>query len=142
MLVDRMVTLAVLLGALGFVFVLVPAGAERIETGTLSPDALPIALGWSIAGLAALQLVNPLARPSPAAPRPAQTLRALGLILTTAACAWAIPRIGFLPATMILAFLVSMAMGERRPPVLAGATLGVPVCIWLVVTVGLDRALP
>lgn len=142
MIVDRMVTLCVLLAALGFLFVLAPAGTERIETGVLSPDDLPDMLGWTIAALAALQLVNPFARPSAEVPSTRQAATAIGLMLSAAASAWAIPHIGFLPATVCLALLASLAMGERRPFVLLAAAVGLPLLVWAVVTIGLDRGLP
>jgi hypothetical protein len=139
---ERLASLAVLLSAIGFVFVVVPYGTETVDYGAMSPDTFPRALGWIVIVLSAIQLFNPFERRSDQIPSFLALLRALGAIGFTAFCAWLIPRAGFLPASMLLATGTCLIVHERRWPVFLAACLVMPMVIWATVTMILDRPLP
>lgn len=139
---ERLASLAVLLAALAFVLVIVPAGTETVSYGAMSPDSFPRALGWVVVVLAAVQIVNPFERRSDQIPDRVSLLRALIAMAFTALCAWLIPVLGFLPASMLLAVGACLIVHERRWPVIAAAGLVMPVVIWVTVTMLLERPLP
>ena len=140
--VDRLVTLCVLLASLAFVFVVIPAGTEKIEGGMISPDSLPLALGWMIIGLSAIQLANPFEPLPDEMPDRLGLARALAIIALAAVCAWLIPMTGFLPASMVLAIGACVMMRERRWYVVMIAGVVMPVAIWFAITQLLGRPLP
>ena len=139
---ERVATLAVLMAALAFVLVLVPRGTEVVTYGAMSPDTLPRALGWIAVALATVQLFNPLERRSDMIPDPISLLRVLFAMGFVALCTFAIPHIGFLPASIVLATGACVILHERRWPVIAVAGLVMPGVIWALVTLALDRPLP
>lgn len=140
--IERFATLIVLLAALGFVFVLVPAGTEAVTYGAMSPDTLPRVLGWIVVALAIVQLVNPFERRSDQIPDPVSLMRALFAMGFVALCTAAIPYAGFLPASMVLGAGACLILRERRWLVIAAASLVMPPVIWALVTMALDRPLP
>lgn len=141
---DRVATLVVLLAALGSIFVLIPSSTERIDYGTLSPEVVPTALAWVIAGLALLQLGLSVSgsTKAPDPIDPADAFRAALIFAITVAIVYVMETISFLPAAIIIAASAAFLMRERRPIWFALTAIGIPVLIWLVVTQLLDRTLP
>ena len=112
------------------------------EGGMISPDSLPLALGWMIVGLSAIQLVNPFEPLPDEMPDRLGLARALAIIALAAVCAWLIPMTGFLPASMVLAIGACVMMRERRWYVVVIAGVVMPVAIWFAITQLLGRPLP
>lgn len=139
---DRLVTLVVLLISLGLIFVVIPKGAEHVETGVMSPDGVPLLLAWTIAVLALIQFVNPFVPAPEEAPDGAQFLRAMGMLALAAVCAWVMPLVGFLAGAVALATGANLMMQERRPAIVLASGLVAPLAIWAIVRFVLERPLP
>ncbi|WP_419739209.1 tripartite tricarboxylate transporter TctB family protein [Ruegeria sp.] len=142
MLADRLFTVFVLLAALAAIFVAIPAGTEKIDYGTFSPEVVPTALAYVIAGLALIQIFVPGRNQSVGPIALIDILRCGLLFGVTVVMVFVMERIGFLPASIVITACAVFMMGERRPIWFAATAIGLPALIWFVVTILLDRTLP
>ncbi|MEM8617702.1 MAG: tripartite tricarboxylate transporter TctB family protein [Pseudomonadota bacterium] len=138
----RISTLLILLAALAGIYIIIPAGTEAIEYGSFSPGDLPTALCWVIVGLAVLQLFQPDRKHGSEIGSLSEFLRAAAVLSIALAMVWAMPSIGFLPASIVIASSAALIMYERRPLWLVLSGVGLPGFIWVLVTQLLDRNLP
>lgn len=123
--------------ALGVAAALLAAGYQEASA------AFPMALGTVLAGLGALLLARALVR-APTTPRSLAD-RPLPLAIAVAATAAyiaAVPALGFFTASVLLLVALPVALGLRRPVLVALATALFATLVWFVFTVILEKPLP
>lgn len=128
----------VLFGALLY-FVVIPYDTEIVDYGWVRPQTVPNAMAWLIAIAGMVQLVRPSGNTSPDI---AKVFPAGLHIIILAAGVFAISHFGFRLVSPVLALIIMLVVGERRPLWLGLGVIGIPVLIWIVVAVLLGRPLP
>lgn len=139
---DRMSAIFVIVACLAGIFLLIPAGAERIDYGSLSPDQMPTILCWIMIALAAAQLVWVGPSEQPRLPDLSEFLRAVFMFFVTIVGALLITTLGFLVVSICIATTAALMTGERRPQWIALGGFGLPAIVWFVSVYVLDRNLP
>ncbi|MEY8841838.1 tripartite tricarboxylate transporter TctB family protein [Cribrihabitans sp. XS_ASV171] len=136
---DRWSGLVCLLFGVALYAAIIPWQVETVGYGWLRPRTLPRVLAVVIA-LCGLWLM--VAPSGDARPGEVPWLRAglfAGLLI---AGLWLIARFGFLWVAPLLALAIMVLSGERRPLWLILGAAGLPLAIWAVVVVLLERTLP
>lgn len=134
---DRIATLLVLGFSVLLLFWAIPNQIEEVEFGRIRPETLPMFLGWVLAALAALQLIS--SRSVKFDLRlVSRTVVAFAIVIGGAIL---MMQIGFEFAMPIMALLLMLLLAERRPFWLALGVLIVPVGVWALVEILLDRPL-
>ena len=124
---------------LAMVFYIVPTYVEPVEGGNLSPDTLPRAYSVALALFGAILVIRPGQHETQDV---TYFVRAAIFTAILAASVYAMTWVGFLPVAPVLALILMLMVGERRPLWLLAGVVGVPATIWLLVTQLLDRTLP
>lgn len=137
---DRLIGAVVVVFALIIWFFVIPAQVDSASYGWMRPRTLPMTATALMGGFGALLVIFPAARkPSISW---ALTLRVLGVISLTAIAVFAMAQWGFLAVAPMLALILTLLVGERRPAWIAAAVVGAPFVIWFIVSVLLVRPLP
>lgn len=137
--VDRLCGLFVCGLGLLLLFVVFPAQIESLDDGSIRPDTLPNALAWILVVCGTLLALRPGFQ---AVPDPRQAVWAFIFIALLAAGLFAMSLFGFLKTAPVLALLILLLFGERRPLWLGFGVAGLPAIIWFLVAYLLERPLP
>lgn len=136
---DRLQGLIVLGFGCALLLWLVPAHVTSVPGDPLDPSLFPKIAGWIIATLGLLLIV--FARSDSAVPAWQEVVGILCFIFALVAAAILLPVLGFLPVACGL-MVVSLLLLRERRPFWAGLTLvGVPLFVWFLFVVLLERPL-
>jgi len=118
---------------------IIPRHTESVSFGWLQPATLPNITAVIILAAGLIQLIFPAGRvdfDGAFSLRVALffTIGTLGLVL--------MGFLGFIIAAPVLALVLMLIIGERRPPWMVGGILLLPAGIWFCVAYLLDRPLP
>ena len=136
---DRVSGAVFTLLGLGMYFLVIPGNVETVDGGNLSPSTVPNYISLTIAICGALLVLKPTEHKTP---------NIHALMLTSAYTAvlatgiYAMSKFGFEYVAPILAFVLMLMIGERRPLWLVLGAIIMPLMIWFLVTYPLGRALP
>ena len=126
-------------GGLILVLYIVPNHTEPVDYGWMRPQTPPMICG---AALVLLGILNALLPGAPAGFSVGEVNRAGLFVILTAAALIVMTWLGYLAGAAGLAFVVMLAVGERRPAWLALGSVGAPAAIWTIAVPLLDRTLP
>lgn len=130
---------AVLLG--GFLLLyMIPANVTSVPGSVFSPSLFPNIAAWMILGLGVVMILS--APTHVDLPPLREVLRLLlvdGLALATL---FLMERIGYIPASIALMIAVTLMVYERRPVWIVVTVLAMPLGIWTMFVVILNRPLP
>lgn len=136
---DRISGIFFLLFGLAMYFFVNPNQIESVDGGNLAPQSLPNVVSIVIAFCGALLIL----KPTPHQVHDLRTLSRTGLyIIVLAAGIYSMSWFGFEVVAPIMALVIMVLIGERRPLWLVLGTIGMPLLIWFLVTHALGRALP
>ncbi len=131
-------TFFLVLGLTMYLFVN-PNYIESVNGGNISPNTFPNILSIIIAVCGTMLLFKPTTQQAP-------DLRSVAItsmyVLLLVVGLYAMSKFGFEYVAPVLAFVIMIAIGERRLHWLLLGIVGMPVLIWLLVTIVLGRALP
>ena len=139
MMTDRLSGAFFFLFGLALYFYIVPHYVDRVDYGAIHPDTVPNGLAIVLAICGAALIVRPTNQRPPDA---ALWMRAALYLGVLVAGITAMASFGFVYTAPVLALLIMLMIGERRPAWIATGVIAVPFLIWLAVDVGLDRSLP
>ena len=128
-----------LLFGLALYFLIVPASVEQVDGGNLAPETLPNAVSLVIALCGGLLILKPTSQQLPDTRYLIRTAVNAGVLaLAIYAMSW----FGFEYVGPVLALVLMLMIGERRPLWLIVGAIVMPASIWFFVVQLLDRALP
>lgn len=136
---DRVTGAFFLFFGLALVFLVIPEYVEDAEGGNLSPKTMPIVVAWIIAICGGLLVIKPTTHQ---APNGRFFARALAYVAVLGLSIYAMSLVGFLYVAPVLALVIMLMIGERRPLWLGIGVVLIPAAIWFLVTQLLERALP
>ena len=120
-------------------FAIIPLEIEIVDYGWVRPQTVPNAMAW-IMILAGIVLAI---RPAGSVEFDRRKAGRAGLYRGLVAASVALMgQVGFLAVSPFLALCLMLAIGERRLVWLVSGAAGLPLAIWVAVTVLLDRPLP
>lgn len=131
--------LAVLFGVF-LLLVLTPWQVKSYGGGMSDPTLFPDIAATLLVLLGALQIAVPPPAEAPADRR--ELGRAAAVVALTGASLAVMHGLGYLPAGFLLMAGLLLLMRERRVLWLVAATLGLPLAIWALFVVVLERPLP
>lgn len=131
-------TFFLILGLTMYLFVN-PNYIEAVDGGNISPNTFPNILSIIIAICGAMLLFKPTTQQAPDLRSVAIT--GLYVLLLTGGL-YTMSQFGFEYVAPVLALVIMLAIGERRPVWLFTGVIGMPALIWFLVTIVLGRALP
>ena len=135
---DRLSGAFFLLAGLALVFLVIPAFVDDVQDGNIAPATLPVLLSWVIAGGGAWLVVKPSGFRAP----PHRQMVRAGLVVGILAGAVGLMSvIGFMLVSPVLALVLMLIGGERRPLWLVAGALVMPALIWFCVAFLLGRVL-
>ncbi|PHR96898.1 MAG: hypothetical protein COA78_28140 [Blastopirellula sp.] len=137
--IDRASGLFFLIFGLVMYFFVIPSQVELDEAGMLRPDTLPNALSVIIAICGAFVALKPA---QVTLPPPRQMALTLVYVALLCVAIYAMAYFGFVYVSPVLALLIMLMIGERRPLWLLGGVLVLPSTIWFFVAQLLERSLP
>jgi putative tricarboxylic transport membrane protein len=126
------------LGLLLF-FVVIPQNVETVDYGRLKPATVPYVMAVVLFAAGLWLVVFPKGHEREDSAQMARVAMYLGVI---ALAVYAISLFGFLYVGPVLALIIMLLIGERRPLWLLGGVAGVPAMIWFAVEILLSRPLP
>lgn len=135
---ERVVTVAILVFSMTFLFLIMPEQVEAVSYGRIIPATLPTILLWIIAAAAAVQLVT---LKDNAGLNSRVLVRAIIALTLMAIAAYLMDIFAFEYVAPILALLLMLFSGETRWYWLILGGIAVPLGIWLLVEQVLNRAL-
>lgn len=118
---------------------IIPHHTETVEYGWLKPHTVPNVVAVVLM-LCGVDLA--LRPPKQEQEDPVQMARALMYLGVVSAGVLAIAWVGFLDVAPVLALVLMLLIGERRPLWLLAGVAGVPAFIWFCVEILLQRPLP
>ncbi|MEE9335405.1 MAG: tripartite tricarboxylate transporter TctB family protein [Granulosicoccaceae bacterium] len=131
-------TFFLILGLTMYLFVN-PNYIETVDGGNISPSTFPNVVSIVIAVCGAMLLFRPTPHQSP-------EIRSVVItstyVLLLVVGLYVMSRLGFEYIAPVLALIIMLAIGERRPLWLVVGAIVIPVLIWFLVTIALGRALP
>lgn len=136
---DRLTGGFFLFAGLAMVFFVIPAYVEDAQGGNLSPKTMPTIVAWIIAICGGLLVLKPTNHQAPDARFFAQ---AFAYVVVLGVAIYAMTLVGFLYVAPVLALIIMLMIGERRPLWLGLGVVVMPAAIWFLVTQLLERALP
>ncbi|MFK8033911.1 MAG: tripartite tricarboxylate transporter TctB family protein [Hyphomicrobiales bacterium] len=136
---DRFTGAFFLLFGLAMVFLVIPNYIEVPQGGSLSPKTLPNIIAWLIAACGGLLILKPT---NHKAPPPRFFVMVSAYVVVLAASIYAMSLFGFIYVAPVLALIIMLMIGERRPLWLAAGVVLMPATIWYIVTQLLERGLP
>lgn len=136
---DRITGAFFLLFGLAMIFVVIPEYVEDVDRGNLSPKTMPVIVAWIIAFCGGLLVIKPTTH---RAPDRKFFGMAFAYVAVLGVAIYAMSLVGFLYVAPILALVIMLMIGERRPLWLAVGVVLMPAAIWYLVTQFLERGLP
>lgn len=136
---DRLTGAFFLLFGLAMFFFVIPEYVEEVESGNLSPKTMPNVVSWIIAICGGFLVLRPTTHHAPDA---RFFLKAATYVALLAAAIYAMTLVGFMYVAPVLALILMLMIGERRPLWLGLGVVAIPAAIWVLVTQLLERALP
>ena len=136
---DRLTGAFFLLFGLAVYFLVIPTYVEQVEGGNLAPNTLPNAISIVIAVCGGLLMLKPTTHQPPSG---RYFLKTAMYVAILAAAIYVMSWFGFIYVAPVLALVMMLIIGERRPLWLAGGVIAMPAAIWFFVVQLLDRALP
>ncbi|MDA9929849.1 tripartite tricarboxylate transporter TctB family protein [Alphaproteobacteria bacterium] len=128
----------VLLG-LAMIFAIIPTYVEGPEDGSIAPATLPNILSWIIVVCGGFLVIKPTGHQT-------QDMRffisAAAYAAVLAGAIYAMTLLGFVYVAPVLALVIMLMIGERRPLWLGFGVAGMPALIFIFVELLLDRSLP
>jgi len=120
-------------------FHVIPTYVETVEYGWVHPRTIPNAVAVIVAVCGVAQIIGPAKVTVP----PARQLARAGLFFALIVAGLVLTAfLGFKIVAPLLALVIMLAIGERRPGWLAAGVIGIPLAIWLFVAFLLGRPLP
>lgn len=119
---------------------LIPANVSAAPGSVMDPALFPRLAAWLLIGLGALQVLVPPGEPQ--VPPPWEVLRLGAVALLTLAAVLLMPRLGYILTSVALMAVLAGLVHERRIHWLAVIIAGLPVAIWLLFEIVLQRPLP
>lgn len=135
---ERIVTGAILVFSMTFLFLVMPQQVEAVSYGRIMPSTLPTILLWIISAAAAIQLVT---LKDNVGLNSRAVIRAAMVLALMATTTWLMDLFSFEYVAPILALLLMLFIGERRWHWLLLGGIVIPLGIWLLVEQVLNRAL-
>ena len=135
---ERIVTGAILVFSMTFLFLVMPQQVETVSYGRIIPATLPTILLWIIAIAAAVQLMT---LKDNVGLNGRVVFRAALVLTLMAGSAWLMDLFAFEYIAPILALLLMLFIGEKRWYWLLLGGVAIPLGIWLLVEQVLNRAL-
>ena len=135
---ERIVTGAILVFSMTFLFLVMPQQVETVSYGRIIPATLPTILLWIIAIAAAVQLMT---LKDDVGLNGRVVFRAALVLTLMAGSAWLMDLFAFEYIAPILALLLMLFIGEKRWYWLLLGGVAIPLGIWLLVEQVLNRAL-
>ena len=136
---DRVSGAFFLLFGLTMYFYVNPNYIETIDEGNIAPDSLPNIVSIVIAVCGGLLVFKPT---SQQVRNPRSMAKAGIYVALLAAGIYAMSWVGFVYVAPVLALVIMLLIGERRPFWLALGAIGMPAIIWFLVIHALGRSLP
>lgn len=136
---DRITGAFFMMLGLALFFYVIPEFVEDPQGGSLSPRTMPNVVAWVLAVCGALLIIRPTDHTAPDVRFFAQATAYVAVLGTAI---YAMSLVGFLYVAPVLALLIMLMIGERRPLWLLSGVVVVPAAIWFLVTQLLERALP
>lgn len=136
---NRLCAISMLLFAAAMIFYVIPTQTEVVDYGWVKPDSLPKIACYSIAVIAFLQLFFDRSKVEFDLQELLKSLFFLSLGLLSL---YAMSHFGFIVVAPVLALLIMLIVGEKRPLWLFSGVVLVPSCIWLIIVALLERQLP
>lgn len=136
---DRLTGAFFLLFGLAMVSFVIPEYVENAEGGNLSPRTMPTVVAWIIAVCGGALVIKPTTHQ---APDLRFFAKAFAYVVVLAAAIYAMSLVGFLYVAPVLALVIMLMIGERRPVWLGIGVVLMPALIWFLVTQLLERGLP
>lgn len=120
-------------------FLINPNFIETVDGGNLAPSTFPNILAIILAVCGAILLFKPT---NQQVPDMRDMLVTSAYVAVLVAGLYSMSIFGFEYIAPILALVIMLAIGERRPLWLGSGVVAMPALIWFLVTVVLGRALP
>ncbi|SFR13306.1 tripartite tricarboxylate transporter TctB family protein [Poseidonocella sedimentorum] len=136
---DRLSGAFFLVFGLALFFLVIPEYVEDPQGGNLSPRTMPYVTAWVLAVCGGLLMLRPT---NHAAPDAGFFLKAAAYVVVLGGSIYAMSLVGFLYVSPVLALIVMLMIGERRPLWLGVGVVLMPAAIWFLVTQLLERGLP
>lgn len=136
---DRLAGAFFLVFGLMLVFSIIPEYVEDAQGGNLSPKTMPTVVAWILAVCGALLVLKPTTHQPPNA---RFFMKATAYVAVLAGSIYAMSLVGFVYVSPVLALVLMLMVGERRPLWLGIGVIVMPAAIWFLVTQLLERALP
>ena len=139
MLTDRLSGAFFFVFGFALYFYVIPNFVDQIDFGAIHPDTVPNALSIVLAISGAGLILRPTGQGAPDFP----LLLRSGFYLVVLVSGIALmARFGFVIVGPVLALIIMLMVGERRPAWIGFGVIVIPFLIWLAVDVGLNRTLP
>lgn len=124
---------------LALYLVIIPNFVEQVEGGWVHPDTVPNAIAIILSLCGALLFLRPTRHQVQNASEFAKAGLYFGILLVALiAMSW----LGFVYVGPLVALVIMLLIGERRPVWLLIGVVGMPALIWFLVAQVLERALP
>ncbi len=139
MIANRLSGVATALFGIALYALVIPYGTETVDGGLMAPQTLPNIAALIIAASGAVQAVLPAGVIDLA---PNRMARAALYAALAAAAVWALGYLDFRIVAPVYVLTQMLMVGERRPVPLALGAIALPLAIWAVIVLALDRPLP
>ncbi|MES0827383.1 tripartite tricarboxylate transporter TctB family protein [Ruegeria sp. SCP11] len=136
---DRASGLFFLFFGLALYWFIIPTFVEQVEGGWVHPDTVPNAVAIVLSLCGALLILRPTKHHTQEASEFVRAGLYFGLLMVALVL---LGRFGFVYIAPIIALVIMLLIGERRPFWLVCGVVGMPGAIWFLVVQVLDRALP
>ena len=137
--VDRATGAFFLVFGLLLYFVIIPVHVEFIEGGWILPETIPNAVAIVLGVCGALLMLKPTIQRVQSSTEFLNACLYFGLL---AVGLFIMSHVGFVYAAPLIALVLMLLIGERRPLWLGLGVVAVPAVIWVMVVQVLDRPLP
>lgn len=136
---DRLCGFFFVLFGLMLFFYLIPTQVETVDFGAIHPKTLPQILAIIIGVFGFVLML----KPADGSDLQQMPWGRSGLVVAVLLVGlWLVSVFGFVYVAPVLALVLALVMGERRPLWLGLGAVGMPALIWFTVTVLLERPLP
>lgn len=136
---NRLCAFSMFLFSLAMILYVIPNQTEAVSYGWVKPDSLPNIACYSIAACALFQFLFDQSKVEFDAE---ELLKSLFFLTLGLGSLYAMGRFGFMVVSPVLALLIMLMVGEKRPLWLFSGVVLVPACIWLIIVTLLERQLP
>ncbi len=139
MIANRLSGVATALFGIALYALVIPYGTETVDGGLMTPQTLPNIAALIIAATGVAQAASPSGAVDLA---PSRMARAALYAALAAAAVWALGYLDFRIVAPVYVLTQMLMVGERRPVPLALGAIALPLAIWAVIVLALDRPLP